>query len=220
MRFTEFVAEIERLDPQDYQGGKEELKYLTNKGIKQYRPLPDGSGLLYSISNMPNGIIRIHEPRTKQTIAQLTLNTEGFPIPGAMEVDAISVDEDYRGQGLSTALYNIVLKTMKRPLVAGYAQTPGGQRNWVSIYRIPGVEVYGYVRIDNSDMDEHADTIMGQLGGDYMGPSGGYHYFRFPVKPTTTGKELTNYIKNKSINVYGEAWDTAQGGLYAVYTGQ
>lgn len=219
MKSIEFLSEIDKIDAGDYTGGKEHLRTFGAGKVDKYHMLPGGSGLLYSITNMPNAIITIYEPWAKEPIAQLTLNQEGFPIEGALEVDAITVDEDYRGKGLAKALYGIVLTIMKRPLIAGYAQTPGGQRNWVSIYNIPGVEVHGYVRIDDSDIDDHTDTIMGKLGGDYMGESGGYHFFRFPVKPSTTGKELTNYIKNKTINVYGNSWDSATGGLYAVWTG-
>ena len=154
-------------------------------------------------------------------IGQLTLNSANLPgLKDPLEVDSITVDEDYRGRGLAKALYGIVLAILKKPLVAGQSQTPGGQKNWVSISQIPGVQVYGYVMIDNDDLDKYTDEVMGKLGGDYMGPSGGYHFFRFAVQPNASGKELASYVKTKAINLYGQSWDTAIGGLYAVWEPQ
>ena len=153
-------------------------------------------------------------------IGQLTLNSEKFPIKGALTVDAITVDEDYRNMGIAKALYGIVLSIMKRPLVAGSSQTPGGQKNWVSLSQIPGVEVYGYAMVEDDAMEEYTDTIMGKLGGDYMGSSGGYHFFRFNVKPNTTGNQLKTYVNQRAIQIYGEGWDPVIGGLYAIWTGR
>ncbi len=165
-----------------------------------------------------------------QLIGTLEISSMGrFPLPGAVAVEVITVDEDYRGQGIATALYGIVLTIMKRPLVAGELQTPGGRRNWVSLAGIPGVEMKGYVGFEkyelapnkpsqNKQAERNIDTVMGQLGGDYIGQTpSGRHFFAFDVKPNTTGKELEAYVKTKMSKVYGDTY--FDSGLYATWSG-
>ena len=165
-----------------------------------------------------------------------------FPLKGALKVDIITVDEDYRGIGLAKALYGIVLTIMKRPLLAGSSQTPGGRRNWVSLSQIPGVEMKGYFGIEEYDLktvdaskadnwdksyiqsrnkqaEKTIDTIMGQLGGQYIGKAGDEVFFAFDVKPTTTGKELEAAVKQKLAQVYDSSTSVISG-LYAVWTGR
>lgn len=284
MRATEFLnetqelAEIERLRPNDYEGGKDSL-YDKQYG-KQIRKLPGGSGLLYSTNEGrwggidiklwdPNGKeylafkAKNNEPRPErqrreskrdykyrlyswersqrdlnapgQLIGKLSVsNVNSFPLKGAVQVDTITVDEDYRGVGLAKALYGIVLTIMKRPLLAGSSQTPGGRRNWVSLASIPGVEMKGYIVIDEEELDtdprintpgsfkradQNIDTIMGKLGGQHIGRSRlGDDFFAFDVKPNTTSTELEAYVKTNLSKVYGN-YDSNTG-LYATWTGQ
>lgn len=167
-----------------------------------------------------------------QIIGQLSLHTESdFPIKGALQVGTITVDEGYRGMSLAKALYGIVLTVMKRPLLAGSSQTPGGRRNWVSLANIPGVQMKGYFSIEEVEIsgksrygntekaEKNIDIIMGQLGGQYIGSRNNSHYFSFDVKPSTTGKELEAAIETKLNRVYNGSW-TSTAGLYAVWTGQ
>jgi ribosomal protein S18 acetylase RimI-like enzyme len=178
-------------------------------------------------------------------IGQLTVDTvdRSFPLPGAVQVGTITVDEDYRGGGIAKALYGVVLTIMQRPLLAGSSQTPGGRRNWMSLSQIPGVEMKGYMRIDDSDLqtrdpstpgrfdtkrsiagqnkavENRIDTIMGKLGGEYMGKNErGTHYFAFDVKPNTSKQELQAYVDTNLSKVYSSGYSSA-GGLYAVWTG-
>jgi len=167
-----------------------------------------------------------------QLIGKLEISPMGqFPLPGAVAVEVITVDEDYRGQGIATALYGIVLTIMKRPLVAGNAQTPGGQRNWVGLASIPGVEIKGYVGFEKQDLDPNTrilpqnkqaerniDTVMGKLGGDYIGqiPSG-RQFFAFDVQPNTTGQQLEAYVKTQLSKIYGDT--DFYAGLYATWSG-
>jgi hypothetical protein len=277
---TQELAEIERLRPNDYEGGKNSL-YDKQFG-KQIRKLPGGSGLLYSTNEGrwagidiklwdPNGKdfialknasdepkpvrgprelrfmydkrledwTRKQQSRTApgQLVGKLSVsNVSSFPIKNAVQVDTITVDEDYRGVGLAKALYGIVLTILKRPLLAGDSQTPGGRKNWVSLASIPGVEMKGYVSFDEDDLDPSAersrfsnttlakandniDTIMGKLGGQYIGKSGyGLEFFAFDVKPNTTSQELEAYVDTKVSKVYSSRSDNV--GLYAVWTGQ
>ena len=167
-----------------------------------------------------------------------------FPFKNAVQVGTITVDEDYRGMGLAKALYGIVLTIMKRPLVAGDSQTPGGRRNWVSLSQIPGVEMKGYFAVDEGDLETRdtknlgrfddpsyvkyrnkqaaktIDTIMGQLGGQFIGKDKASErlFFAFDVNPDTTGKELKAYVDTQLTKVYGN-YDSSTG-LYAIWTGQ
>jgi hypothetical protein len=170
-----------------------------------------------------------------QLIGKLSVsNSNSFPIKRAVQVDTITVDEDYRGGGIAKALYGIVLTIMKRPLLAGSSQTPGGRKNWVSLASIPGVQMKGYISFDEDDLDtrpspysmttpakanKNIDTIMGELGGQHIG-RGRYddEYFAFDVKPNTTGTELEAYVDTKLSKVYG-GYDSSSG-LYAIWTGQ
>ena len=188
---------------------------------------------------------KIYDRSPGKLIGQLTVEDASyyFPLPGAVKVGTITVHEDYRGMGLAKALYGIVLTIMKRPLLAGSSQTPGGRRNWMSLSQIPGVEMKGYLKIDDYDLEtrdtsdvssardkrwavsqnkqaeQRIDTIMGQLGGQYIGKTrSGYHYFAFDVKPNTTKQELEAHVNTKLSQVYGGYYSS--GGLYAVWTGQ
>jgi hypothetical protein len=172
-----------------------------------------------------------------QLIGKLSVSdAKYFPLKGAVQDDTITVDEDYRGMSLAKALYGIVLTIMKRPLLAGSSQTPGGRRNWLSLASIPGVEMKGYFSMDEEEIDpvaakgpysmttpaqvnKNIDIIMGQLGGQYMGK--GRHddeYFAFDVQPDTTKQELKAYVDTKLSKVYGGY--NSDTGLYAVWTGQ
>jgi hypothetical protein len=154
-----------------------------------------------------------------QIIGKLSIsNAKWFPLAGAVQVDTITVDEDYRGMGLAKSLYGIVLTLMKRPLISGDSQTPGGRRNWLSLSQIPGVEMKGYVAVHDTALQNHQiDTIMGQLGGQYIG-AGGYqdrtHYFAFDVVPGTG--ELAPAVLTSLSKVYGAS--NFNIGLYAVWT--
>jgi GNAT superfamily N-acetyltransferase len=169
-----------------------------------------------------------------QLIGKLSVETDtSFPLRRAVQVNTITVDEDYRGVGIAKALYGIVLTILKRPLLAGTSQTPGGRRNWVSLASIPGVEMKGWIALDETEFDasergwrntptkvnKTIDTIMGQLGGQHLGKNSyGTDYFAFDVQPNATGTELEAAVKTKLSQVYGGNYNS-NAGLYAVWTG-
>ena len=177
-----------------------------------------------------------------QLIGRLSLSEfPDLPLKGALQVDSITVDEDYRGMSLAKALYGIVLTIMKRPLLAGSSQTPGGRRNWVSLANIPGVQMKCYFVIyeedlepikpnendndwDKRDIQSHnkqisktIDIIMGKLGGQYIGDFAGEDFFSFDVRPNATSQELEAVVKTKLNQVYNNY--KSNTGLYAVWTG-
>ena len=243
MRAAEFNEGIYPIPAGQFRGGKSSLEIPQNFK-NTLTKLPGGSGFVYTIT--PGGYITeitIWDPKGPDYInrhgAQLPLgqligkleisSARLFPLPGAVQVEVITVDEDYRGQGIAKALYGIVLTIMKLPLVAGDAQTPGGRINWVSLASIPGVEVKGYVGLEKYELvpnmpsqakraEQNIDTIMGELGGDYIGRSpAGRHIFAMDVQPNTTGKELEAYVKTKMSKIYGNT--KFHAGLYATWTG-
>jgi hypothetical protein len=172
-----------------------------------------------------------------QLIGKLSLDAvSNFPLKGALRVGTITVDEDYRGLNIGKSLYGIALSILKKPMLAGSSQTPGGRMNWISLSRIPGVEVYGWLRVDDSLLNPNAyttktgsnkankniDTIMGELGASYIGKDPNKrHYFSFDVQPNKTEKELEAVVKTYLSKVYGkDSLYDIETGLYAIWTGQ
>jgi GNAT superfamily N-acetyltransferase len=155
----------------------------------------------------------------KLSITPADTRTSQFPLPNAVRVDTITVDEDYRGRGIARALYGIVLTIMKLPLVAGSMQTPGGRKNWVSLASIPGVDMKGYVGLETYDLNaRNIDTVMGQLGGEHIGRAENEEaFFAFDVQPSTTGKELEARVKTHLSKIYGSG--RFNSGLYATWSG-
>jgi ribosomal protein S18 acetylase RimI-like enzyme len=162
-------------------------------------------------------------------VGKLELNKidHSFPLKGAVQVDTITVDEDYRGAGIAKALYGVALSILRLPLIAGNEQTPGGMRIWVSLNNIPGVELAGYVVIDEvaiDDAPELPDILFKKLGAQYIGQAGVKHFFAFPVRPSISGKELEATVKNKLAQVYHRDYSSQYGpsvstGLFARWVG-
>jgi len=172
-------------------------------------------------------------------VAKLSVEAFNSPIPNAVQVGSITVDEDYRGTGLARSLYAIVLYIMKKTLVAGNEQTPGGRRNWVSLSSIPGVEVKGFVQLDTDDteftpkdwpdfpeyqqamkkrekeVDAIHDNIM-KLGGQFIGKNKYSEYWAFDVMPSNG--ELAPAVKNSLSKLYSDRGDEPTG-LYAKWVG-
>jgi len=172
-------------------------------------------------------------------VAKLSVEDFSSPIPNAVQVGSITVDEDYRGRGLAKALYGIVLSIMKKTLVAGNEQTPGGRRNWMSLAAIPGVEIKGFVQIDTDDVDFNASdwpsipvyqhamkkkekqvdaihTNIMKLGGQFIGANKYAEYWAFDVVPGNG--ELAPMVKNSLSKLYSNG-GYEQTGLYAKWVG-
>jgi len=246
MRTREFIPEleqpldeIERLSPGEYPGGKAAIYDYVSSG-RRPRGLTRvaGTRLLYNTVKQGREL-RIMmwdpqgpeaRPQQPQAIGFLTLELADniFPDPRALEVGVITVDEDYRGQGIARALYTIALKNLGRTLVAGWGQTPGGRRNWVSLANMPGVQVRGFLSIEDWDLNTNriTDIIMGKLGADYLGLAGSVRprsrrVFAFDVQPGRTGRELEALIKTQLSRIY-HGWGAEKiadfkTGLYAVW---
>lgn len=233
------VNEIQRLHKYDYEGGKEELYGIKKPDKKAAKPLPGGSGFEYAItknsySGMTTIVIIDPDAPAKDTgseiVAKLSLyDYKEQPFKNAVKVSSITVDEDYRGKGLAKALYGIVLTIMKKTLVAGGEQTPGGRKNWLSLASIPGVEVKGFVQVPKEEVTYRKpgdfygygdaavsrahDNLM-KMGGQYLGKSKWSEYWAFDVLP---GKdELKQAVKTPMNTLYDQG--DAATGMFAVWT--
>jgi len=219
--FQEPVNEILKITP--FQMGRSNID-TDNQGIKSANKLPGGSGLLYKINDENFRVtISIYDPQKQgknpvgRQIGILTLSPGGWylPIESSLRVNMIAVDPQYRAQGIAKAMYGLVLTKMKRTLVAGDSQSPGGRKNWLSLAQIPGVSVKGYVAIDNRLLDSRIDTIMGKLGGEYIGSDlSNRKFFAFDVLPGTN--ELKPAVVTSLNKIYSGALPT---GLYATWSG-
>jgi Putative amidoligase enzyme len=228
----ESLNEIEQISQQFFTGGKDELERYKTPSKKQLRPLPGGTDLMYSISNNSHGsYVTIVDPGmpgiTRPTVVASLSLVPGV-LPDSVQVGMITVDEDYRGRGLAKALYGIVLTIMKKTLISGSSQTPGGRRNWLSLASIPGVEVKGLVALSNRDTDttvgdpksrynkyveKTIDRVM-ELGGQFISRDKYDNYWAFDVVP---GKgQLQPAVRNALSKLYGYDSDAL---LMAKWTG-
>lgn len=245
------LTEIESLNKNDFTGGKDYIKGKTEK-IKNIKPLPGGSGFYYHASKESyyGGMtkdISILDKSGKEKIGYLSLSqSNSFPIPNSYSVTTITVDEDYRNQGIGKALYGIALTILKVTLLAGVSQTPGGRKNWLSLANIPGVDIKGYVVLDDVDIktdreidkklhdkseierinrqnakaEERINLLMGKLGGQYLGKTPRNEvYFAFDVVPGTS--ELQPEVKTALSKLYYSEYDmNYHTGLYAQWSGK
>lgn len=211
------LFEITRLSKTDYTGGREELEnyiwYKAKLSKKLIKPLPGGSGFVYSVKKSADAmIIKIWDPKVKgkidvgMLIGELALKRKyDFPIEDTYQVDYVTIDEDYRGQHLGKSLYGIALSILKLTLLAGSSQTPISRTNWASLSKIPGVEIIGYTSIDPDELNaKDIDTIMSKLGGLTLGKQSGSgdYYIGFEVAPNTKKNELASIFKSKFNTIY------------------
>ena len=223
MRSIEFITEIEAIPGWSFSGGKESLQDYNNVNTSTLKPLPGSSEFQYAIeaAGYLTRVLIVDKNNPSDAIAYLELTKDGLPIRGnPLQVETITVDEDYRGRGLAKALYSIVLTIMKRPLIAGSAQTPGGRRNWLSLINMPNIEIKGVIQLDNKELDVHKnhaynknelkkkekrvdktiDQLM-ELGGQFVGKDKYASYWAFDVVPGNG--QLSPYIKNSLSRIYG-----------------
>ena len=228
------LYEIIKLSPINNLSKKDIDSAVNYKRVsKAAKPLPGGSGLMYSIEQKNKEImISILNPNTEEVVGYLkaTANDQEkyFPIKNAHSVSMIAVDPEWRGQGIAKSLYGVYLSILKYPLLAGSQQTPGGRQNWISLTKVPGVIVRGYVLIHDKNFndedssvafDNFVDKIMA-MGGEYLGnsPSGKTRYFAFDVEPGNG--ELQPAVK-KQLQLYHNISYLfhQEVGLYAVWEG-
>lgn len=217
MRSEEILPEIYRIPQSHFTGGKSSLR-RSQANISPL-PLPGGSGLQYHISNSgQTKAIYIFDPKVKDPIGLLNIREREFPLRPAYEVVQITVDEDYRGQGIAKALYGIVLAVMKAVLLAGDSQTPGGRRNWSSLYQIPGAEVRAYVRLYEDSETLVTTKLFANSGAKKLGKVGKKVYYSMPVRMRPGSPELRLFSNQLKLYIREESF-SLNIGLYAKFGG-
>lgn len=204
------INEIDFLPQKEYLGGEEQLSALSTAMEKRLVPL-EGTDYDYGFYRTPKflQIYITNRGDDKQVIAEMELKSVTFPQQDAYTVDTVTTHERFRNKGLSKKLYEIALKIIKITLVAGSIQTPGGQRNWVSLANMPGVDISGYIAMDvkgfqrsKEDVTDFIDDFFKQTPWP-IGEAGGYEFYDIPLAYAKAGDKLETAVKTKFINIYG-----------------
>lgn len=223
------LREIEAISKAQYDPKANQF-YIHGSTARKYqsemKPLPGGSGLTYVVNrDGPHTTITILDPKRLGGLQSYYVGTlivkhyYGFP-KGYVQVFSIAVHPNYRGMGIARALYGLVLlpepQGMGLTLISDQAQTPGGIQNWVSLSKIPGVEVTGLVRIAKIDdaalanfprvekqVDQVLDDLFGKVGGVYLSETEKFYFFQIPVE--LVGSKLENKVKDSMIKIYPSA---------------
>jgi GNAT superfamily N-acetyltransferase len=166
------IMEIARIPQGDF-GDKDTLRAPMYDIEK--KPLPGGSGFTYAVGKTGTGDIEIMIFDSDTLAAELDL-FETQDVTGAWRVNTVAVNPEYRGRGLGKALYGIALSILKLTLEAGDTQTRHGQRMWLMLNSIPGVEVMGY------NMERTPD-YQSRPGDNIIAQDDTWTRYTFPVKP-------------------------------------
>ena len=168
MRFFE-IARI----PQGDFGDKDTL--VAPKHDVEKKELPGGSGFTYAVDKTGTGNLEIMIFDGDTLAAELDL-FETQDVTNAWRVETVAVNPEYRSRGLGKALYGIALSILKLTVEAGDTQTKHGQRMWLMLNSIPGVEVVGYNMVPTDQYKPHKnDTVIDQ--------NEQWTRYTFPVKP-------------------------------------
>jgi GNAT superfamily N-acetyltransferase len=155
MRFFE-IARI----PQGDFGDADTL--IAPKHDVEKKELPGGSGFTYAVDKTGTGDIEIMIFDGDTLAAELDL-FETQDVTNAWRVSTVAVNPEYRNRSLGKALYGIALSILKLTIEAGDTQTRHGQRMWLMLNSIPGVEVVGYNMVPTDQYKPHKrDTVIDQ----------------------------------------------------------
>ncbi len=172
MRFSE-IARI----PQGDFGDKDTLvspKYSIKK-----KPLPGSRRFTYAVGKPDSEELEIMIFDDDTLAAELDLFYTR-DVTKTWRVSTVAVQPDYRGQGLGKALYRLALNTLNLKIEAGDTQTRHGQRMWLMLNSIPGVEVAGYHMTPTDKYQAHKnDKIIAQ--------DKNWTRYTFPVRPGIHG---------------------------------
>ena len=176
MRFFE-IARI----PQGDFGDKDTITQPDYK-IKK-KSLPGGSGYTYAVNKKNPEFMEIMIFDGDTLAAEMDVGATLDPLK-TWKVETIAVDPDYRSQGLGKALYGVALTILKLTLEAGDTQTKHGQRMWIMLNSIPGVEVLGYAM-------ESTDKYRSRPGDNIVSQNKTWTTFTFPVEPGSRSMRST-----------------------------
>jgi pyrimidine deaminase RibD-like protein/GNAT superfamily N-acetyltransferase len=209
---------MNRLSPDPY-GRWGETDQSAKKNLEQVRKaarqLP-GSPYLYTIvpqrsNQRPAYYIYVLTP-DGEVIGGLDIDDHGK----MFEVDKIQVLPKYKGQGLGMSLYGIALSILKKPLVAGTAQTPDSQRAWLRLSQIPGVQVMGLLQMRRG-LEPFYQWKVDELEAKPWIRVGNHQLYLFPV---TAGKKRMKVAQPKVHKIYGRDTDELYTTMIAFYNQQ
>ena len=246
------ISEITLIPSDDFEGGSEYLtdyyvddaKFKDLVAARVLRKLPGNNRYVYQTAErgLATEIVILDPEKSggneNKVIAALAVRPPTrAPLENVVEVGTITVDENYRGQNLAKALYGIVLLPppvgLGKILFSGQDQTPGGQRNWASLSKIPGVEVTGYLAFYNNEsrrgggpgQEAALEELLGKVGGVYMGEDKLSVWYEVPVEVVTAPNKLRQYLdvapKTDRLAIYGNTFGNGRyrSGLMAKYVG-
>ena len=166
------VTEIARIPQGDYgTAGTIDTERVPDVARKE---LPGGSGLTYGINQKDTEFLEIMIFDQDEIVGELDLADTRGPMK-TWSVENLAVDPQHRGRGIAKALYGIALSILKLPVEAGQLQTGHGQKMWLMLNSIPGVEVVG------SAMDRTAD-YQARPGDNIVMQDENYTHYTFPVR--------------------------------------
>jgi len=166
------VMEIARIPQGDF-GDADTLK-LPKYDVEK-KELPGGSGFTYAVGKTgPEELeIMIFDSDTLAAELDLFYTQDATK---AWRINTVAVDPKYRSRGLGKALYGIALSILRLTLEAGDTQTKHGQRMWLMLNSIPGVEVVGYNM-------ERTEKYKPRPGDDIIAQDDTWTRYTFPVTP-------------------------------------
>jgi GNAT superfamily N-acetyltransferase len=194
------INEIARIPQGDF-GDADTLTAPTHEVEK--KELPGGSGFTYAVNKTGTGDLEIMIFDGDTLTAELDL-FETQDVTNAWRVSTVAVNPKYRSQGLGKALYGIALSILRLTLEAGDTQTRHGQRMWLMLNSIPGVEVIGYNM-------ERTLTYKPQSGDKIIAQDSNWTRYTFPVRPGTHSMRSRRH---------GTGMYTSMASMIAKWTGQ
>lgn len=196
MRFFE----IARIPQGDF--GDADTLQLPKYNIEK-KPLPGGSGFTYAVGRTSEEDLEIMIFDDDTLAAELDLFYTQDATK-AWRVKTVAVNPAYRNRGLGKALYGIALSILKLTLEAGDTQTKHGQRMWLMLNSIPGVEVLGYNM-------EPTPKYQARPGDKIVAQDDTWTRYTFPVKPGVNSMRSGR----KGTGMY-----TSMASMIAKWTGQ
>jgi GNAT superfamily N-acetyltransferase len=175
------LDEIARIPQGDF-GDKDTLIAPTTLP-RNRKPLPGGSNFTYAVNKKDPEYMEIMIYDQDQLVAELDLAATLDPLK-TWGIETVAVDPDYRSRGLGKALYGIALSILKLTLEAGETQTKFGQRMWIMLNSVPGVEVLGYAM-------EPTKEYRARPGDRIVDQNDTWTRYTFPVEPGTRSMRST-----------------------------
>jgi GNAT superfamily N-acetyltransferase len=167
------------------------------------KELPGGGGFTYAVGQPGDEDLEIMIFDGDTLAAELDL-FHTRDVTGAWRVNTVAVNPKYRSRGLGKALYGIALSILRLTLEAGDTQTKHGQRMWLMLNSIPGVEVMGYNM-------ERTEKYKPRPGDKIVVQDKDWTRYTFPVKPGVNSMRSARS---------GTGMYTSQASMIAKWTGQ